>query len=470
MGTPKKLVACLLGGLALIAGPGCHAGPATTTTNIVLISIDSLRADHIGAYGYSRPTTPTIDRLAAQGVVFTRAYSSSSWTLPAHAALLTGLADSAHGATSPKKILRRSATTLAEVLHKAGYTTTGFYSGPFLHPHFGLDRGFDRYIDCSSYGLGSPEADPTRAHAASHADVTNPNILRNVAAEISQQTGRPFFFFIHMWDVHYDLIPPPPFDKMFDGDYRGSFAAGHFRHEEGFRKGMDAADYAHVLALYDGEIRSTDETIGKIIAKLDELSLLENTLVVITSDHGEEFLEHEGKGHRQSLFEEVTRIPLVMWMPKRLAVGRVDDAVAIIDIAPTILDIVGLEPLPAAMGRSLLGLARGDRDTEPYPVLSQLFAPPRNPALAALVLGSDKLVVDHHRGTASYYNLAADPHELHPRPAHSLPRARHLVAVLRSMEARARTLALEGKSSDEVSQVVPPKPLSDRLRALGYLE
>ncbi len=436
----------------------------------MLISIDSLRADHVGAYGYTRPTTPAIDALAAEGLLFARAYSSSSWTLPAHAALLTGLVDSAHGATSQGKTLRSSASTLAELLSAAGYATTGFYSGPFLHPHFGLDQGFERYIDCSSYGLGSRKLKPLRAHAASHDDITNPNILRSLGAELLRPRRRPFFFFIHMWDVHYDLIPPPPFDTMFNSDYSGSFPAYHFRHERGFRKGMDQADYAQVLALYDGEIRSTDTTIAAILDKLRKRSLLEDTLVVITADHGEEFLEHDGKGHRRTLFEEVTRIPLLMWMPAKLGPGRVEEPVALIDVAPTILDILGLQAPPEMMGRSLVALAHGQRGAEPYPVLSELFTPTKTPALSALVLGPDKLIVDHRSDSATYYDLSTDPHELHPRSAPSEPRARALAVAMQRIKTRAQAIARKHQGLDREAGAILPKPISDQLRSLGYLQ
>ena len=136
----------------VLIGAGCDVH-RPRHPNVVLISIDSLRADHVGALGYSRPTTPTIDSLAAAGSLFTRAYSTTSWTLPAHAALLTGLPDSAHGVTLPRHVLREELVTLTEVLREAGYRTVGFYSGPFLHPIFGFGQGFEQYVDCTSNGL-----------------------------------------------------------------------------------------------------------------------------------------------------------------------------------------------------------------------------------------------------------------------------------------------------------------------------
>ena len=166
-----------------------------TAPNIVLFSIDTLRPDHLGCYGYSRNTSPNIDQLASEGVVFEVVTSSSSWTLPAHAALLTGLPDSVHGCDRGSRVLGPDFRTMAEGLQSAGYQTAGFWSGPLLHPHFGLSQGFDEYVSCSVLGEGTlPDGsqDMNLANHQSHEDVTSPRILEKVSYWLENNAMKPF--------------------------------------------------------------------------------------------------------------------------------------------------------------------------------------------------------------------------------------------------------------------------------------
>lgn len=438
--------------------------PATGPPNILLVSIDSLRADHLGTYGYDKPTSPFIDELAREGLVFETAVSSTSWTLPAHAALFTGLADTAHAVGTPKSRLAANYETMAEVLSENGYETLAFYSGPFLHPDFGLAQGFDRYIDCTSFKVG--DGDPRKRHGASHRDVTNPILLANAEREIGALGSDPFFMFLHMWDVHYDLIPPENYRLMFDGDYAGDFDGRSYRHHAGFTAGMNDADFNHVLALYDGEIRYTDDTLAKIVALLDDAGRLDNTIIAVVSDHGDEFLEHNGKGHRHTLFQELIHIPLVVWMPGRISSGRVDTPVSLTDVAPTLLDFVGIRPISGATGRSLTAaLDGGILDVQP--VLSELTAPPKAPDLSALLLGTDKIVVDHKRAKAVYYDLAADPRELHPVAAERADKAGPLLMTLMKLKKRATAIRAEHTSAGDLEL---DDEMRDQLGRLGYLD
>ncbi|MBU0617850.1 MAG: sulfatase-like hydrolase/transferase, partial [Planctomycetes bacterium] len=191
----------------------------STYPNILLISVDALRPDHLGCYGYGRATSPNIDKLAGEGALFENAISSTSWTLPAHAALFTGLADSVHGCTDTDRRLAENRYTLAERLKDAGYATVGFFSGPYLHPVFELGQGFDEYVDCTSYpelternGIDAKAVDSASVHERSHRDITNPRVYERASAWLTENKRRPFFMFVHMWDVHFDFIPPPPYD------------------------------------------------------------------------------------------------------------------------------------------------------------------------------------------------------------------------------------------------------------------
>jgi len=264
----RRLILILAGLLLAAAGvfiavyPRSRKGP-----NVILISIDSLRPDHLGCYGHDRNTSPFLDRLASEGALFESAASSTSWTLPAHAALFTGMPDRVHGCMMNTLWLDRSRTTLAERFRSSGYRTAGFFSRPYLHPSFGLDQGFDRYQDCTSYsgetasGLKEGIRDLNRL---SHGDLTNPTILREVTKWLDQDSDGPAFVFIHMWDVHYDYIPPAPYDTLFDPDYEGPVDGRNVGRTSRKPKGWTARDVEHLKALYDGEIRWTDDTIQKL--------------------------------------------------------------------------------------------------------------------------------------------------------------------------------------------------------------
>ena len=435
----------------------CTSKTADRRPNVLLFSIDSLRADHVGAYGYPRRTTPVIDRLAAEGVVFEQAISSTSWTLPAHVSLLTGLPDFAHGVTRVTSKLPATAFTLAEAFSAQEYETVGFFSGPFLDPAFGFAQGFHRYIDCTSYG-GLSRSHRRAAHAASHEDRTNPAVLWNVMHELDRVRDRPFFFFVHMWDVHYDLIPPPPFDTMFDPDYRGTFDGSRFHRNRDFRPGMNRADFEHVLALYDGEIRYTDETIGRILEFAAARGLLDNTLVVVTSDHGDEFLDHGKKGHRHTLYQEVIHIPLVLWWPHRLRPARISNVVRLYDLAPTVLELAGLPIPPTMQGVSLAGVVAGKASAAQLAAQSELTIG-KEVRLRSIVRGRMKVIADERHGTVTFFDLAADPLEHHPLRDPDQPEARQLLDLL----------ARSGPAPPISHSTVPPA-VESRLKALGYLD
>lgn len=431
-----------------------------------MISIDSLRRDHVGAYGYALPTTPTIDRLATEGVLFRNAVSTTSWTLAAHAALLTGVHDSRHGATVPTAILDPSVGTLAEAFRARGYRTVGLYSGPFLHPHFGLARGFDEYVDCTSYGLeGTADPADPRIHASSHKDVTNPKISESFARIVSADDPRPFFFFVHMWDVHYDLVPPPPYDRMFTNEETPPRVNADFRHDPHFLPGMDERAFRRVLSLYDGEIRSTDDTIAAMLDQVRNHGHLDDTVVVVTSDHGEEFLEHGGKGHRSTLFNEVLAVPLVFWAPKFLRPAFASDTVSLVDVTPTLAKLAGIGPLADVDGQPLFDES-GTPIVDDRIAVSELRASLRRPKLIAAQRYPHKVIWDVKSGEASYFDLAADPRELSPRPASDVSDAQPLLDAL----ARRYTSTAEAEDGDREAPRRFTPAMENRLKALGYLD
>lgn len=453
--------------VAVLFVAGCsRPGPKQTIRNVLLISIDSLRADRVGAYGYGKATTPTIDRLAAEGVVFTNAVSTTSWTLPAHAALLTGVYDARHGATVPTATLSPSIATLAEAFRAAGYRTAGFYSGPFLHPHFGFGRGFEEYVDCTSYELeniGNPASG--KAHASSHKDITNPRIAANFAATMKREDDRPFFFFVHMWDPHYELVPPPPYDSMFSDGPLPDDPVRDFRHDPRFRAGMSDETRGAVMALYDGEIRFTDDTIARLLAELESRKLLDDTVVVITSDHGDEFLEHGGKGHKQTLYQEVLHIPLVFWAKGMLPAARATATASLVDVAPSLARLAGISELADVDGTPLFDATGRALDAE-RTVFAELRTNPARVRHAAAIRFPMKLLRDGKTGTEQLFDLANDPGEQRPADAAIASQAQPL------RDALDTYLAVTLRSSNPrrtPSEPLPPG-MKKRLRELGYLD
>jgi len=337
---------------------GCGRPDDTPRLNIVLISIDSLRADHLGCYGYERDTSPAIDALGAESTLFRNAISQAPWTLPSHASLLTSLYSRTHGADDPDRQLPPTAATLASTLRSAGYSTHGVVSGVFMHSRFGFATGFDSYDDNSARG----------GHRLSHGAVTSPDTNARAAATLDT-VEPPFFLFVHYWDVHYDYIPPAPYDTKFDPDYDGSVTAEHFMKNPEIHREMDSRDLQHVVALYDGEIGWVDEHIGKLIAELKRRELWDDTIVVLTSDHGDEFFEHGEKGHQHSLYQELLHVPLIVRVPG-FAARQVDARVELIDVMPTLLDLVSVSAPSGLQGRSLAPVLRGEA-LEPRPAFAE---------------------------------------------------------------------------------------------------
>jgi len=394
----------------MAAGCGGDGRKPAKRPNVLLVSLDTVRADHLSAYGYGRATSPHIDALAAQGVLFDDATSTTSWTLPAHLSLLTGLEISAHGVCddrlwqqpgvegAPFEVPFRG-TFLPELLSAAGYATAGFYTWKYLEPRFGFGPGFDVYerlgLSVYSHPEWSKRFEALRAAGAEEElrawmaespelfDDQRPTAGEAVDAALAWLAGRnpeqPFFLFLHLFDAHDDYVPPPPFDRRFtDPAYAGPINGRHVTSPDSpVRADMAAADLAQLIALYDGELAWVDSQVGRVLDRLGELGLRDDTLVVLTSDHGEEFFEHGGKTHRGQLYQESVHVPLVLAWPAGLPAGRrVEGPVGIVDVLPTVCALAGVSPPRALSGRDLSGLARGDEGNTPTDYLTELLVFP----------------------------------------------------------------------------------------------
>lgn len=292
-----------------------------TPPDVLIISIDTLRADRLGAYGYQRNTSPQIDAFAKKSVVFEGAIAESPWTLPSHVSMLSGLLPSSHGVTLQKSRIARETELLAERLKSNGYNTYGYTDGAFLRGGYGFSRGFDRY---ESEHRGFED-----------------RIGRVINQMQQQSAAAPAFYFLHTYDVHCPFNPPEPFFGSFHSDNSESTpvkkqCGTHFN-----KKNLSPAQARYVSDRYDDGIRWADANLKKLFEFLTENGRWNKTVVIITSDHGEEFAEHGRFGHKKTLYKEVLHIPLIIRVPG-VAPRRVSSLTGLIDIVPTVLELIGL--------------------------------------------------------------------------------------------------------------------------------
>jgi arylsulfatase A-like enzyme len=456
-----------LAALLLVASlPSCSPFRPRRPPNILLISIDSLRADHVHAYGYPRETTPQLDRLAGEGALFQTVVAPTSWTLPSHFTLFTSLAPEEHGVRKEKTQLREGVVLLAEVLRDAGYATGAFVSGPYLRSIYGFSRGFEHYDDASV--ISSQKGGQAQ-------NVTSPRLVRLAASWLQrwaeEDWQRPFFLFLHLFDVHFDYVPPPPWDRRFDPDYQGPIDGRNLMLDSRINAGMSARDLAHLVALYDGEIAFTDHHLGMIRRRLQKLGVLDDTLVVVTSDHGDEFFEHAGKGHRRTLYDEALLVPLVMRYPPRVPAGaRVERPVRLGDVAVTLLSLAGVARPPgfgsrgaapefAAQDLTPLLDGRGAAALPPPLALSELL----NTRETAIRTPRFKLI-HHENGAYQLYDLAADTSEQRDLGGSDPEQGTELLQSL----VRWRDGLVERGAVAKPLELSPDHEAE--LRALGYLE
>lgn len=321
--------ASLLTVCLLLAGCPGDQGAVSAPRNILLLSIDTLRADHLGCYGYARDTSPNLDALAARGVRFDQVVAPAPWTMPSHASLLSGVYPRRHGVRAFGQALPARIPTLASAFRAAGYQTAAVVNFAAMRP---LVESFDRAWTVRP-GQGDAEA------------------VFAIAAEWLEQDPSPFFLFLHVYDVHPPHPPRSPFLEPYDGIVNGSATQ-----IQAFRRGrlaLGADDARHLRDLYDGEIRRLDEQLGRFLERLERDGRLGDTLLAVVADHGEEFFEHGSLGHGHTLHQELLRVPLILAGPALPQGLRIDTPVSLLDTAPTLLALVGAPPLPGIDGIDL---------------------------------------------------------------------------------------------------------------------
>lgn len=382
--------AWVLAAVAVLAGGALLAYEAFAERGltIVVISLDTTRPDHMSAYGYGRPTTPNLARLAREGARFDAAHSSTSWTLPAHMSLFTGLPPGLHDVNIDFQVLSPDRRTLGEIFKGAGYRTMGVFSAPYVHGRYGFSRGFDYYErgtqDPMIFDLTPAEraAEAGAREHRSHTEVTSKMVVDRAIALLRNSNAENNLLFLHLFDPHYDYIPPERLVRQFcDPKYRGTLTGRDIdeRHDV-WDATIDEADKRQLKDLYDAELAWVDENIGRLLDELAAQERLDRTLIVFLADHGEEFYEHGRFGHRNGLSQQTLRIPLVVWGPGLgVPAGRtIETEVANYDVLPTLVDYAGLPAEGTLDGRSLRPLIEG-RALPPRPVSSALTFIPRKP-------------------------------------------------------------------------------------------
>lgn len=327
--------------LIILLVAGCADRRTPPGINVLLITLDTTRADRIGAYGFDGIRTPVIDRLASEGVLFKNAYTSVPLTLPAHCTLMTGLYPPGHGVrNNGNYVLPAETSTIAEILSEKGYATAAFIGSFVLDSQFGLSQGFETYYD-SFKGEEKEERGYFAYIERSGGEISD------LACDWLESGSSPFFLWLHYYDPHYPYNPPAPFDELYEQPYIG-------------------------------EIAYTDSCLGRVVRKLDEQDLLGRTLIIVTSDHGESLGEHGELSHGHFLYNASIRVPLIMRFPERLPAGvEVDDFVSLADVLPTVCDILDLKIPRAAQGISLMPQIKGE-EREGRPIYMETLAPLEN--------------------------------------------------------------------------------------------
>jgi arylsulfatase A-like enzyme/Flp pilus assembly protein TadD len=428
----KRLLRIAALALTVLDAGACGRGAAPPLksgslhgANVLLVTIDTLRADRVGAYGSAAGLTPTLDRLAREGLRFERAYAHVPLTLPSHASLLTALYPTQHGVHDNGAFRLGEMPTLATALQSAGYRTGAFIGSFVLDARFGLNRGFDTYDD--RLEGNSADLEVVQRPAEQVLEPAFHWIYGNQQSAISNQQ---FFAWVHLYDPHEPYAPPEPYRSRYTTDP------------------------------YAGEIAHTDASLGAFLDRLNAAGHLANTLVVVAADHGESLGDHGERTHGLFAYDATLRVPLVMWAPPHIRPAVATFTARLVDVVPTILDLIGAAPLTRADGRSLRPFVAGEQpfeDTGSYfealnANLTRGWAP-----LRGIVSGGLKLI---DLPIPELYDLAADSGEARNLYAQQRERARPLEARLDAVTAAATT---------STSRPPVDPDAEARLRALGYV-
>lgn len=447
-------------------------GPERARKNVILISMDATRPDHLGCYGYGRDTTPALDLLAKDSALFLNTISQAPYTLASHMTMLTGVFPTTHHVLHMSDALGPSILTLANRLRARGLVTAAFTGGGLMDAHYGFARGFDEYHDRII-----PQEAP---------DVAGP-LWRRVSAWLDMNKDLDFFLFLHTYQVHSPYSAPAPLGTMFlDKDAPWTkhsleqFIGAGYIHKYA---PLSEPQRRNIIALYDGGIRYLDEMLLRpLVDELKRLGLYDDTLLIVTADHGEEFFDHFTWGHSNTLYNELLKVPLIMKFPREQFRGRrLTPEVRLVDIVPTVLDEMGIKAARKTLdGESLVPVAE-NKDTKDRFGLSYLpdniFADPM-PSKISLTQGRYKIILNDRFPARAYWYFSPPPPDVAPIELFDLeqdPQEKRNLAsekgeIARRMLDELQPYIQSAKRQGLGQKALMDKELEERLRALGYIK
>jgi arylsulfatase A-like enzyme len=486
-------------GRSLLRAPIRRNGESASAArpNLILVVLDTMRADHLGVYGYPRPTSPWLDRFAEHAIVFETAISPSSWTLPAHATLFTGLFPRAHGAdivpsgtgtslarlgreadTADVRALPPAAVTLAELAKHAGMETGAICANSaYLYRDFGLDQGFDTYVDAIGseaghrpkglalglwMGLDRFRAFRRLIQANERSYLLAPEVNSLALRWLAARRDRRFLLFLNYMDTHVPRVPPLRYRRLFPAAMRpASVDVDAIRSRT---RPILPAEREGLVDVYDASVRHVDAELERLFVALESQGVLEHTVVVIVGDHGESLGEHHDIEHANGAYATEVHVPLLVRLPGQVAGRRVADVVHLADVLPTLVDLLGLESPPDVQGSSLLGTERR------FPAVS-FTAPYRDLAIVHprfyyrshhAIYRDPWVLISRSDGERELYDFRADPDEERD------------LATTRPAEVEALSaelLRFEGEVQprfEHETTTLLDEDARQRLRALGY--
>lgn len=437
--------------------------------NVLLIVVDTLRADHMGCYGYSRKTTPHIDsELAEKGAVFLNAFTQSPWTKPAMGALFTSLYPHDAQMNNKDTILPDEFVTLAEALKKKGYHTVSFHTAYWASKIFNTDQGFDEYHELIDLNDGSSEPAPA--------------VTARFIEWIEKNQDKKYFAYLHYMDPHKPYLAPREFNAMFVADpsklprpmgprammggwnpYKPKSIDRGWELEAS--KDLTKENKQRIINYYDAEIRFTDDALGRLFSKLKELDIMDDTLIIFTADHGEEFWEHGTYEHGHTLYNEIMRIPLIIRYNKNINPQKVNALAGLIDIYPTIMDIVNLPSSRTLKGISLMPALVGNAAPRSSVFCEGILA---NRGIEKnAVIGTQWKLIDHigsKNRELELYDLSNNPIELENVVAQN-------PAIVSDMKREiAEWQKDQVKLEKDIEFIVPEEYGVGKFHSLGYVQ
>lgn len=455
--------------------PTVYSSQENNLPNIVLISLDTVRQDYLSCYGYNKQTSPGLDKLAEDSALFFNTYSTSSWTLPAHISLLTALNCLHHQVYYPLEKMNTQTTTLADILRSYDYTSAAFTGGGYLSSSYGFSKGFDLYQEIKLHGNKAIRFDEAER-------------LAELSVKwLQDNKDKKFFLFLHTYQPHDPYANLSPSGKLFldeDAEWKQLRMESLFEENGRFATSFSEKEKRNIIALYEGEIRYTDEIfVQTIINELKNLNLYDNTMVIVTSDHGEEFYDHTAWLHDHSVYNEAIKIPLIIKFPYSDHKGKkIGSITRITDIAPTILDQLNIKSKPYNFdGKTLFPVLENRENTERIYITDLALRQFKDtPDLMATNYKNYKLILnkntispyvlanstDFNKMKIELYNIKEDPGETKNLAGATKHRSLCL-RLIRELLAKYEKVEQEKKAKDEI---VLDSSLEERLRALGYIK